>query len=71
MLGELVPEVIAGILAATVRVVDERPFRLSCVDRHPQGSQNDASTHPAAHRLGQTARASLVIVEDLLRHERA
>ena len=49
MPGKLASEVVARILAATVRVVDERSPRLSCVDRHPQGSQNDAPAHPAAH----------------------
>jgi hypothetical protein len=37
MPGERVAEVIAGILAATVLVVDQSPFRLTRVYRHPQG----------------------------------
>ena len=55
MLRKLVPEVIAGILAATVRMMDESPLGLSCVDRHPQGSQNNAPAHPAAHQPAHDA----------------
>ena len=30
--------------------MDQRALGLSCVDRHPQCRQHDASAHPAAHR---------------------
>ena len=34
VLGELIPEVITGILATTIRVVNELSLRFPCVDCH-------------------------------------
>ena len=49
MFFKLVAKIIAPILTAAIRVMDQCPRRLTGIDRHAQGIDDQMSAHQAVH----------------------
>ena len=60
--GQLFAEVVAGVLAAAVRMVDERSVRSTGINGHSQRSDNQVPAHPFAHR--PTGDAPIMEIQD-------
>jgi len=63
VLGKLVTEIVARVLAAAVRVVNEEAVGLARSECHPQGIDNQVSAHPMTH--GPTHDATGISGNDL------